>query len=175
MRRSQRFLIVRYRIQSSANNLISERMSLAMSLMYSKNNKGPRTVPCGTPDETVRQDDWVPFSVTRWRRDERKDSTHRKVPPHMPYQWSFTKRRLWGTESKAFEKSKTAMSVLVPESRLLAQSSIAKTSYVSQEWPALKPCWRGDKILFDSRNRLILEWMICSKTLLQMHVNDTGL
>jgi len=122
MRRSQRFLIARYRIQSSANNLISERMSLAMSLMYSKNNKGPRTVPCGTPDETVLQDDWVPFSVIRWRRHERKDSTHRKVPPRMPYEWSFTKRRLWGTESKAFEKSKIAMSVLLPESRLLARS-----------------------------------------------------
>ena len=45
---------------------------------------------------------------------------HRKVPPVMPYEWSFTKRRLWGTETKAFEKSKAATSVLVPESRLLA-------------------------------------------------------
>ena len=38
--------------QSSAKNLISETMSVEISLMYKENSNGPRTVPCVTPDTT---------------------------------------------------------------------------------------------------------------------------
>jgi len=40
-------------------------MSLVMSLMYSKNNNGPKTVPWGTLDMTGNQEDWAPFITTR--------------------------------------------------------------------------------------------------------------
>ena len=45
----------RYRMQSSAKKRISEVTPSAMSLTYSRNNKGPRTVPWGTPNVTERQ------------------------------------------------------------------------------------------------------------------------
>ena len=35
-----------------------------MSLMYSKNISGPRTVPCGTPDVTITGEDRVPLTTT---------------------------------------------------------------------------------------------------------------
>ena len=33
--------------------------------MYKENNKGPRTVPWGTPDKTGAQSDFTPFTTTR--------------------------------------------------------------------------------------------------------------
>ena len=44
-------------MQSSAKRRMSDEMSWVMSLMYSKNNNGPKTVPCGTPDTTDNQED----------------------------------------------------------------------------------------------------------------------
>jgi hypothetical protein len=38
---------------SSAKRRTSDSVWLGMSLMYVKNNKGPSTVPCGTPDNTL--------------------------------------------------------------------------------------------------------------------------
>ena len=39
-------------LKSSAKSLMVEFMLSAMSLMYIKNNVGPRTVPWGTPEVT---------------------------------------------------------------------------------------------------------------------------
>ena len=52
--------IVRHRIQSSANSLISDEMLLSTSLIYSRKISGPRTVPWGTPERTGSQADWFP-------------------------------------------------------------------------------------------------------------------
>ena len=41
-----------YNKLSSAKRRMSDSVWLGMSLMYVKNNKGPSTVPCGTPDNT---------------------------------------------------------------------------------------------------------------------------
>jgi len=38
-------------------------MSLVISLIYSKNNNGHKTVPWGTPDMTGNQEDWAPFII----------------------------------------------------------------------------------------------------------------
>ena len=38
-------------------------MSAVMSFMCTENNKGPRTVPCGTPDATGAQSDLTPFTT----------------------------------------------------------------------------------------------------------------
>ena len=37
----------------SVYNFIFEEILLGMSLMKQRNNRGARTVPCGTPDDTV--------------------------------------------------------------------------------------------------------------------------
>ena len=51
-------------MQSSANNLSDEEILLLISLIYSKNITGPRTVPCGTPDMTLAYSDSNPSITT---------------------------------------------------------------------------------------------------------------
>ena len=46
-----------YRSESSAYNLISDDFTSGISLMNDNNNRGPRTVPWGTPDSTSAVDD----------------------------------------------------------------------------------------------------------------------
>ena len=112
----------------------SERMSLAMSLIYSKNNKGPRTVPWGTPEVTVHQDDWVPFS---------EGDTKERIQPitrfrHVCHMSKVLPRGVYEERNQKLLRSwKLQCQFWYQESKLLAQSSIAKTSCVSQEWPAL--------------------------------------
>ena len=57
-------LIVLYNRQSSANNRNGELKPSAMSLMYKRNIKGPRTVPWGTPDWTITGSDEAPSKTT---------------------------------------------------------------------------------------------------------------
>ena len=51
--------------KKSAKSLISDSMSAVMAFMCRENSKGPRTVPCGTPDTTGVQSDLTPFTTTR--------------------------------------------------------------------------------------------------------------
>ena len=52
---------------SSANSLVEEPgdMDSGRSFIYSKKRRGPRTVPCGTPEETVTESEEAPSSSTR--------------------------------------------------------------------------------------------------------------
>src|SRR5664279_3164499 len=110
MRQSIELFIVRYRMQSSTNSRISEWTLLAMSLMYRRKRRGPRTVPCGTSDVTGSQEDFEPLIVTRCSRFLKKEEIHASVLPRIPYDISFTMSRWCGTESNALLKSKIAMS-----------------------------------------------------------------
>ena len=74
-------LISRQQTQSSAKSLISDSISDEMSFMYRENNKGPRTVPWGTPDKTGAQSDFTPFTTTRCCLKQRKESIHFNVLP----------------------------------------------------------------------------------------------
>ena len=47
-----------------AKCLISESMSVEISLTYKENNKGPRTVTCGTPDKTGTQSNFALVTTT---------------------------------------------------------------------------------------------------------------
>ena len=76
-------LISRQQTQSSAKSLISDSISDEMSFMYRENNKGPRTVPWGTPDKTGAQSDFTPFTTTRCLK-QRKESIHFNVLPPIP-------------------------------------------------------------------------------------------
>ena len=54
-------------VVSSANKIGVEHFTeLGKSLIYSRNNKGPSTDPCGTPILTVLHTDLVPFISTSW-------------------------------------------------------------------------------------------------------------
>jgi hypothetical protein len=65
-------LILLYRRQSSANSLVVDLTDDGKSLIKSRNNRGPRTVSWGTPDETVLADDVWPSSTTCWLCSRRK-------------------------------------------------------------------------------------------------------
>ena len=59
------FFILNFTIaQSSAESLISDSISDEISFMYRENNKGPRTVPWGTPDKTGAHADFTPFTTS---------------------------------------------------------------------------------------------------------------
>ena len=73
-----------YNKLSSAKRRMSDSVWLGMSLMYVKNNKGPSTVPCGTPDNTSSLSDFVPSITTCCFLFERKDLIHALVRPRMP-------------------------------------------------------------------------------------------
>ena len=59
-------LMCLYIRQSSANNLMLELVSLLMSFMYNINIRGPKTIPCGTPDLTGASLEQSPSTTTLW-------------------------------------------------------------------------------------------------------------
>ena len=62
--RASWLFIRRYRMQSSANSLVLNWTQSERSLIKIKNNRGPRTVPCGTPLITWIQSDVEPSTKT---------------------------------------------------------------------------------------------------------------
>jgi len=46
-------------IRKQFNGVIGDSISYVINI-YIKNNKGPSTEPCGTPQETQLTDDWIP-------------------------------------------------------------------------------------------------------------------
>ena len=103
-------LTSRHRRQSSANRRIDEDVSAVMSLMKMRKSRGPSTVPWGTPDITGASLEVNPSTTTLWFLHDRNDSTHPMTSLSRLYCLSFCKRRWWGTLSKAFAKSSTAIS-----------------------------------------------------------------
>jgi hypothetical protein len=72
MVRSSDVQILLYMRQSSADSRVVDLNNDGKSLIKSRNNRGPRTVPWGTPDETVLAGDVWPSSTTCWLRSKRK-------------------------------------------------------------------------------------------------------
>ena len=72
-------------IASSANGLIFELVTdIGMSFMKVRNNKGPRTVPCGIPEHTGNGSLASWFTTTLCSRFVRKDFIHLLVIPVIP-------------------------------------------------------------------------------------------
>ena len=65
----------RYMRQSSANRHTWELTTDGRSFIWHKNNKGPNTVPWGTPERTGAGGEWVPSITTRWVLSARKAAT----------------------------------------------------------------------------------------------------
>ena len=53
-------------MQSSANKQMDDCLLLSMSFIYTKNIKGPRTMPWGIPDITSTSLDKAPSTITLW-------------------------------------------------------------------------------------------------------------
>ena len=76
------------------------------SLMYSKNSKGPKMVPCGVPEVTLDHSVQAHLTTTRCFRPIKKCLSQFNKQPSMPLFFSFKSRRSWGTLSKALARSK---------------------------------------------------------------------
>ena len=61
-----------YKRVSSANSLTVEVRPFGRSLMYVRNNSGPSTDPCGTPEVTGEEVDVAPSQMTVWTLFVRK-------------------------------------------------------------------------------------------------------
>ena len=113
--------------------------------MYRENNKGPRTVPWGTPDKTGAQSDFTPFTTTRCCLKQRKESIHFNVLSPIPYLNNLLLRSSWGGVSNAFSKSNMNVSTCPLLSKILAQSFITVVNWVSQLCPFLNACCLSDR------------------------------
>jgi len=47
-------MVLKHFVSSANNNSMEDRIYSGRSLMLTKNSKGPRILPCGTPNETGR-------------------------------------------------------------------------------------------------------------------------
>ena len=67
---------------------------------------GPRTEPWGTPLVTFVEVEDLSFIETCWVLPVKKSLTQSETFPPTPYPCNFVKSLSWGTESKAFLKSR---------------------------------------------------------------------
>ena len=70
-----------------------------------RNNKGPKTDPCGTPNSTFRVSDFSSRHSVYCRRSERYDFMSLFVLPLIPYLSSFSTSELWSIVSNALLRS----------------------------------------------------------------------
>ena len=143
--------IVRYSKQSSAKSLAWDFTLAGRSFMWHRNNIGPRTVPCGTPEPTVTWCVVWPSSTTCIVLAVRNWVSHACIWPLIPYADSLCRNFLWGTVSKAFEKSSIAQSIWALLLCAFSRSSIVTSSWDSQEYPDLKPWFKLVSMLLSSR------------------------
>ena len=73
-----------YKRVSSANSLPVEVRLFGRSLMYVRNNNGPSTDPCGTPEVTGEEGDVVSSQMMVWILLVRRDSIQDKRFPWIP-------------------------------------------------------------------------------------------
>ena len=135
-----------------------------------KNNSGPRTMSCGTPDKTGAHWDFAPLTTTLCYLLHRNESIHTKV---------FHLCHILGVciSEVNEEGCQTLFEVqylLDPVSKILAQSFITVINWVSQLRFFLKACCRSDRSLCSLRWAIIFVYTMCSSILQGTYVNDTG-
>jgi len=158
---SVKLRISQYSKQSSANIQTVDQTLLNRSFMYTRNNRGPVTVPCGTPDDP--EDVW-PSSTTSWVHPCKKSVIRLRMEFLMPQCSNFRSRREWDTLSDALEKSRRMASIWLELSTLLARSLTVSISCVPQDLFFGKPCCQLDKISCRPRCFMMLLCTICSMT-----------
>ena len=78
-------LIARYMAVSSAKSLTPDLTCSGRSLMYARKSIGPRTKPCGMPEETGTSSELIPLITTVCFRLSKKYLIQFKVSPLMQY------------------------------------------------------------------------------------------
>ncbi len=108
-------------------------------IMCKRNKFGPRDVPCGTPESESAcvHEECFPSTTSCWLICFRKlPSIYLIVLLFIPYCFNLSRSISCDTESKAFAKSKMAMSTLY----CINSCSVA-INCASHEYPNHNPCW----------------------------------
>jgi hypothetical protein len=161
-------MYVRGYLQGSENGRV-----VTIAFIWYKNIFGPSTVPWGTSESTDVSFELLPSIIVLIVLVDRKLVSHEWMFPLMPYCSSLCRSLSCGTVSNALEKSSMAMSTWCPLSCSCRKSLIVVISWVSQEYPDLKPWFL--RILFFSRCFRRCLQMMCSSILQVTDVSDTGL
>ena len=161
-------------MQSSARSLTVELIFLGRSLMYSKNIAGPKTVPCGTPEETYTLSEVTPSRTTCCVLLVRKFSIQERSDPVIPLWCNFFSSLWCGTVLKALLKSIMMQSTWPLWSRTSARSSIVVASWVSQDLPFRNPCWLSSRTWLCSQWSITVWQIMCSSNLQATDVSETG-
>src|SRR5215470_6722072 len=167
--------ISRYKTVSSANKRISLDKSLHKSLIKRRKSRGPRTLPWGTPDVTGFNDDEQPPTTTFCFRFERKFCITFTTFEFIANVLSFSIKMACETRSKALLKSRKMASTCFFLSIDWHKSCSKAVACVSQDRFLENPCCCGARRLFERRCEIMLEYRICSKTLHDKEVKETGL
>ena len=161
---------------SSANLRMTSIISAQQSISFINIIKasGPRIDPCGTPDLTSDQSEWLPLMTTFCFLPLSHWWIQFMTFPWMPWAWIFSRRRCLGTLSKAFAKSGNTMSTDLPCSWALARISRKDNRFVRQDYFLRKPCWEDRISWLEDRCSTISSQIIDSISLQGISVRDTG-
>ena len=129
------------------------------------NKMGPRTEPCGTPLITSDQSDRWPLKTTFCFLPTRKFLIHSRTWPDIPQPYNIDIKRLCGTESKAFWRSKYNTSTEWPSSSAFVHLLMASRRRVEQDLPGVNPCCSDGILLLAWRRSWTLSLMIDSMIL----------
>ena len=130
-----------YRWQSSAKSRTEEETLEGRSLMYTKNRRGPSTVPCGTPDVTAARDDVFHQGPLAdfYSRESFVSRIGFCLWCHSNGAW------LQGADGEPYQKpcwkAAKIASTCCHLSSPTARSCTVVMSWVSQDLFFLKPCW----------------------------------
>ena len=112
-----------------------------ISLIYNRNISGSNTVPWGTPAFTETSLDAWFSRISLWLCLVTHCSIHLIRSPWIPQFLNLQSKRLWGTMSKALQKSSHTRSTCFLLSIAFKISSVRDKSWLWQEYSGLKPCW----------------------------------
>ena len=132
------FFIIYFTIANShQRKVLFQTQYLMRCHLCIENNKGPRTVPWGTPDKTGAQSEFTPFTTTRCRLKHRKESIYFNVLAPIPKLNNLLLRSSWGSYQMPFQNliwmCQPVLYILLL-SKILAQSFITLVNGVSQLW-----------------------------------------
>ena len=145
-----------------------------MSFMYKENNKGPRTVPWGSPDKTGSQSDFYSIYNNSLLSEAKKSIYLLQCLATDSIAKQFAFKEFMRGVSNAFSKSNMTMSTCPLLSKILAQSFITVVNWVSQLCPFLNACYLSHRSLYSSRWAMIFEHTMCSSNLQGTQVKETG-
>ena len=92
------------------------RLQFGSSLMYKRNNRGPRNDPWGTPQRMKLVSEFTLLITVTWVLLERKSQKRLMLAPLNPYSSNFDKRIRWSIVSNVFFKSINRMAFVQPSS-----------------------------------------------------------